>query len=189
MLTLLKLKVKTKIIAKKTKEFAQAIIGNSFIQFLLIALILLPFAYLNLKGWYEFFYVIFGVILFLMFLAKHEDYMIIAFALFIIAGIYYVDVGVMPTTFNNYKVVPITNPLTNFFIFFSFDFMLATIIYIILFYKPIESYEERDLKTKIEDEKHKTLKKGISQGLTEEDKNWLKQLDETKQLIEGEDDE
>jgi len=75
--------------------------------------------------------------LFLIFFASHDEehfefYGFIAFILFIIAGIYYVNVAVMPTTFNNYKVVPITNPLTNFFIFFSFDFMLATIIYMIL---------------------------------------------------------
>jgi len=132
MTTLLKLKVKTRILAKKTKGFAKALIGNSLFQFLLIVLILLPFAFLNLKGWYEFLYVIFGLVLFLIFLKRHEDYMIIAFTLFIIAGIYYVEVAVMPTAFNNYKVVPITNPLINFFIFFSFDFMLASIIYNIL---------------------------------------------------------
>jgi len=76
-------------LAKKTKGFAKALIGNSLFQFLLIVLILLPFAYLNLKGWYEFLYVIFGLVLFLIFLKRHEDYMIIAFTLFIIAGIYY----------------------------------------------------------------------------------------------------
>jgi len=134
MLTLLKLKVKTKLTAKE-------LIGSSFIQFLLIALILLPFAFLNLKGWYEFYYVIFGLILFLIFLVWHEEevagvYIVLAFILFIIAGLYYVNVAVMPSPFNNYNVVPITNPLINFFIFFSFDFMLASLIYMIFFYRP-----------------------------------------------------
>jgi len=144
--SLLELKVKTKIIGKKTKQFAQAVIGNSLFQLLLIALILLPFAYLNLKGWYELLYVIFGLILFLIFLKKHEDYMIIAFTLFLIASVYYVDVAVMPSTFNNFNPVSITNPLINFFIFFSFDFMLASFIYMIFYYRPTESYEEKDVK-------------------------------------------
>jgi len=128
-----KLKVKLKSMRKKAS-------ANPLFQLFLIALILLPFAYLNLKGWYEFLYVIFGLILFLKFLKKHEDYIALAFILFIIAGIYYVNVAVMPTSFNNYKVVPITNPLINFFIFFSFDFMLANIIYLIFIYEANEEY-------------------------------------------------
>jgi len=142
--TLLKLKVKTKLFAKK-------LIGNSLFQLLLIALILLPFAYLNLKGWYELLYVIFGLVLLLIFLSMNEDYMPLAFILFIIAGIYYLEVAVMPTSFNNFKPLTITNPLTNFFIFFSFDFMLATLIYMIFFYNPIGYYEDPEIR-KIEDE-------------------------------------
>jgi len=143
----LEIKVKARIMAKKTKLFAKALISNSLFQFLLITLILLPFAYLNLKGWYELLYVIFGLILFLIFLNKHGEYIIIAFTLFLIAGIYYINVAVMPSTFNNYKVVPITNPLTNFFIFFSFDFMLANIIYMVLNDNGT-TYEHEDVKLK-----------------------------------------
>jgi len=172
MLTLLKAKVKTRIMAKKTKEFAKELIGISFIQFLLIALILLPFAYLNLKGLYELLYVIFGLILFLIFLKKHEDYISLAFILFIIAGIYYVYVA-LPSPFGSLNPPPITNPLTNFFIFFSFDFMLATIIYIIFFYRPIESYEEIDeikaIKLKYEKYKLQELLNEIKQRIKSED--------------------
>ena len=130
MITLLELKVKTKVIAKKTKQFAQAVIGNSLFQLLLIALILLPFAYLNLKGWYELLYVIFGLVLFLTFLVLHEGevadiYATFAFILFIIALIFYIPSVIFITS----PPHPITNPLINFFIFFSFDFMLASFLY------------------------------------------------------------
>jgi len=124
--TLLKLKVKTKLFAKK-------LIGNSVFQLFLIALILLPFAFLNLKGWYELLYVIFGLVLFLIFFASHDKdyfyfYFSIAIILFIIALFFYIPSAVFITQ----PPHPITNPLINFFIFFSFDFLLSSIIYNIL---------------------------------------------------------
>jgi len=159
----LEIKVKARIKAKKTKQFAQAIIGNSLFQFLLIVLILLPFAYLNLKGWYELLYVIFGLILFLIFLGLHEGevadgYAGIAIILFIIAGIYYVYVA-MPSPFGNYKPHPITNPLINFFMFFSFDFMLASIIYILFFDTDTKTYEdiEKEREEKVDKNMYDTI--------------------------------
>ena len=123
--TLLKLKVKTKLMAKK-------LIGNSLFQLFLIALILLPFAYLNLKGWYELLYVVLGFVLFFVFLTIHEDlfgfYLTIAIILFIIALFFYIPSALFITQ----PPHPITNTLINFFIFFSFDFMLASFIYMIL---------------------------------------------------------
>jgi len=124
--SLLELKVKTKVFAKKTKQFAKAVIGNSLFQLLLIALILLPFSYLNLQGWYELLYVIFGLALFLTFLIKKDEslYFALAVVLFIIAFfLYSAIVGPLPL------LKP--SPLINFFIFFSFDFMLANIIYVL----------------------------------------------------------
>jgi len=186
--TLLKLKVKTKL-------FAKAVIGNSLFQFLLIILILLPFAYLNLKGWYELLYVIFGFILLFTFLVLHEGevagvYAGIAFILFIIAVVYYVYVA-MPSPFGSLNPPPITNPLINFFIFFSFDFMLASFIFYLISNNdlPAESYGSKDLKTQAEDEIHKLIKKGMSKGLTEEDKNWLKFWKDIKEVHERKEDD
>ena len=135
--TLLKLKVKTKL-------FAKELIGNSLFQFLLIVLILLPFAYLNLKGWYEFLYVVFALILFLIYLKAHDDYFELYFTLsiilFITAGLVYYHIAYL--TKLNAPPQNITNPLINFFIFFSFDFMLANIIYFI--YKANKEYKSTE---------------------------------------------
>jgi len=180
--TLLKLKVKTKL-------FAKTLIGNSLFQFLLIVLILLPFAYLNLKGWYELLYAIFGLILFFIFLVLHEGevsdiYVAFAFILFIIALILFSEI-IGP--FHLLK----SSTLINFFIFFSFDFMLASIIFYLISNNdlPAESYGSKDLKTQAEDEIHKLIKKGMSKGLTEEDKNWLKFWKDIKEVHERKEDD
>jgi len=121
-----KLKVKLKLMRKKAS-------ANPLFQLFLIAVILLPFAFLNLKGWYEFYYVIFALILFLIYLKANEDYFswyfVLSIILFITAGLVYYHIAYL--TKLNAPPQNITNPLLNFFIFFSFDFMLANIIYFI----------------------------------------------------------
>jgi len=121
-----KLKVKLKLMRKKAG-------ANPLFQLFLIAVILLPFAFLNLKGWHEFYYVIFALILFLVYLKANEDYFdwyfTLSIILFITAGLVYYHIAYL--TKLNAPPQNITNPLLNFFIFFSFDFMLANIIFFI----------------------------------------------------------
>jgi len=158
--TLLKLKVKANILGHKANKVAGKLIEISLFQLFLIALILLPFAFLNLKGLYELLYVVFGLILFLIFLSLHKDkdfvFFFLAIILFIIAGVIYLQL--------DGPLQNITNPLINFFIFFSSDFMLANIIYFVIGPYNHKSLEEQLQETKklldrIEQENKKIAKK------------------------------
>jgi len=142
-----KLKVKTKMFFKKIVPVKKNVAIDEppkehnvlipILQFALIVLILLPFSYLKLTGWNEVYYVIFALFLFSGFILLNSQHftiiLVLSVILFLIAGIIYIN-SLSPVPYNphnpwsaySYKS-NIINPLTNFFLFFSFVFFMPTI--------------------------------------------------------------